>query len=589
MQKSILSAFFFLCICMLLSFSPEQASAASYINTKQVYTYEIMEQDIEELAKAYPDLIQYKVIGKSEYGRNIYAVSLGKGSSVSFINGSHHAREWMTTIVNMYMIDQYANAYKNGTSINGYNVRSILNDSTIWFLPMVNPDGVTLQQFGLKKFPKEDHDDLIKMNAGSTNFSRWKANAKGLDLNRQYDADWKNICCNPGKPYFKNYKGPKPHHAKEVTAVLDFVNEIKPEISVSYHSSGQILYWNFHQKGTQYNRDHALAKQIGRMTGYSLVYPKSNPSGGGFTDWFISHYNRPAFTPEIAPYVQETSPLLSVFPKVWNENKAVGLYVTKEGHKLFMGRYQSVQSAATKKVNNALLKSKALRPYHTTNIKTVSDLNISADFTNLFNDTGKLIKEAEQSLVNLTEADKTRLSIYIEEAKARRTDAARFIDAVNIGDKLLEQKAVFNRLLLQGKLDDTIVMNYNELSSSINKAEKVVSRIYGSEYRKLAGEKYISPSKISRESIIYEVSRYNLLGVIEDELEQQQYSQVKERFAMLERLEERSIQIKADGNKKYPGKYPDYPEIEAQLQIWKQSLAEKYKGVTNSELSNNVE
>ena len=113
-MKKFSFAFIFV---LLLSFYvglDESRAEAAIVNTNQVYTYEKMEQDIVKLAKAYPDLITYKVIGKSEYGRNIYAVSLGKGESAVFINGSHHAREWLTTSLNMNMIEQYAASYKSG-------------------------------------------------------------------------------------------------------------------------------------------------------------------------------------------------------------------------------------------------------------------------------------------------------------------------------------------------------------------------------------------------------------------------------------------------------------------------------------------
>src|SRR5690606_4848826 len=138
-----------------------------------------------------------KIVGKSEYGRDIYAVSLGKGEATSFINGSHHAREWLTTNLNMNMIDEYASAYRKNNSIDGFNVRRILNDTTIWFIPMVNPDGVILQQEGLQAYPKSMHNSLIAMNKGSRNFTRWKANIKGIDLNRQYDAGWSTIRNSP--------------------------------------------------------------------------------------------------------------------------------------------------------------------------------------------------------------------------------------------------------------------------------------------------------------------------------------------------------------------------------------------------------
>ncbi|VEF49621.1 peptidase M14 carboxypeptidase A [Bacillus freudenreichii] len=315
-----------------------KATDISFVDPHRVYSYSHMAVDMASLQKAYPDLIKYKVVGKSEYGRNIYAVSLGKGKPTAFINGSHHAREWLTTNLNMYMIEQYAKAYEKNTKIQGYDVRKVLNETTIWFMPMVNPDGVTLQQQGLKAFPKSTHASLIVMNNGSSNFKRWKANAKGVDLNRQYDAGWATIAGSPGRPSYKNYKGKAPATAAEVKAVLKLDAEIDPEIAVAYHTSGKILYWNYKQTGAAYNRDHAMAKTIGKMTGYGLVYPKSTPSGGGYTDWFIQARKRPGFTPEISKYYYETSPPLSEFSGAWRENQAVGLYVAQESAKLHKAR-----------------------------------------------------------------------------------------------------------------------------------------------------------------------------------------------------------------------------------------------------------
>ena len=220
---------------------PQSSINTTIVNPNKVYTYNHMVSDIKKLQRAYPDLIKYKIIGKSEYGRDIYAVALGNGKATSFINGSHHAREWLTTNLNMHMIEEYAKAYTKNSNIQGYNARNILNLTTIWFVPMVNPDGVTLQQEGLKAFPKSIHASLIEMNKGSTNFKRWKANAKGIDLNRQYDAGWATIKDSPAGPSYQIYKGTAPATASEVKAVLRLVSEINAEMAVAYHSSGKFF------------------------------------------------------------------------------------------------------------------------------------------------------------------------------------------------------------------------------------------------------------------------------------------------------------------------------------------------------------
>ena len=64
------------------------------------------------------------------------------------LDASTHAREHMTTNVLMEMIDQYTVAYANKSNFGKYNVRSVLSNVAIWFVPMVNADGVNLVQYG---------------------------------------------------------------------------------------------------------------------------------------------------------------------------------------------------------------------------------------------------------------------------------------------------------------------------------------------------------------------------------------------------------------------------------------------------------
>lgn len=311
------------------------ATKLSFVNPKKTYTYNHMSADIKKLAEAYPELITYKVVGKSEYGRNLYAVSLGKGKATTFINGSLHAREWISTNLNMYMLENYAKAYRQNKSIGGFNARKILNETTIWFMPMVNPDGVTLQQKGLSAFPAKDHASLIKMNAGSKNFKRWKANAKGVDLNRNFSVDWYTVSNNVGYPNYQNHKGSAPASAKETKAVINFLKVIKPQMTINYHTSGEILYWGYNQKGSNYTRDYSYAKTIANMTGYTIIPYGGYPSGGGFLQYFTETYKRPSITPELSPYAGNTNVPVSRFTKIWSQNKAVGLYAAQESAKLY--------------------------------------------------------------------------------------------------------------------------------------------------------------------------------------------------------------------------------------------------------------
>ncbi len=332
-----LAALLLICTLLLAAIpmygSPNvSAAGTAVVNPMQTYTYAIMVRDLNELAAAYPDLIKLDSIGKSEYGREIWQADLGKGEAVVLLNGSHHAREWITTILLMTMLDRYAQAYHRGDTWNGQSVRGLLDRVTLRFIPMVNPDGVTLQQQGLSAFPEEDHAALLAMNEGSANFKRWKANAKGIDLNRQYPADWANIRDPEPGPHYMNYKGTAPLQAKEAQAMYDAALKTQPEIALAYHSSGEILYWHFHNDKANMSRDSALAGRYAGMTGYRVVPPASNPSGGGFTDWFIQQFGRSGLTPELGRPAGEKHVPLSEWDRIWNQHRGTGWMLAEEGY-----------------------------------------------------------------------------------------------------------------------------------------------------------------------------------------------------------------------------------------------------------------
>lgn len=321
-----------LCCLWLLFFSFQHATYSEIINTNEPYSFEVLEQDLEELEASYPKDIIVKRIGHTHFNRSIYAVKLGKGERNIVLIGSHHGREWLTSVLLMKKLETYTKAYQNKEKLDNIPTE-LLDEVSIWFIPMLNPDGVTIQQNKLSMFPLKHRDKLKNMNQGSNNFERWKANAMGVDLNRQYPAGWKKLGKEPASPYYQFYKGKKPLEAKEVKALTKFIHEIDPLVAVAYHSAGREVYWNYFN-GKHFFRDRQIAMKIAKLTKYKLAKPPRHAVGAGFTDWFITAYHRPAMTIEISPLVGETSPPLSVFEDEWQRNQYVGVTLVKEARKL---------------------------------------------------------------------------------------------------------------------------------------------------------------------------------------------------------------------------------------------------------------
>lgn len=318
-HKSVMALFL---ILTLIFVTGAANGIPNLVQPKQVYTYEIMVRDMKRLASNYPELIRYRSIGQSEYGRNLWLIEVGNGPVNIVLNGSHHAREWITTITLMEMVESMARKEQAGYVWHDLRTNDLFDHVTFHIVPMVNPDGVTLQQKGLKAFPKKDHGAIVRMNEGSYNFERWKANAKGIDLNRQYPAGWKTIRDPEPAPSYMNYKGKKPLEAKEAKAMVTLTKELKPELAVSYHSSGEILYWSYNTESANIKRDRELAEAYSALTGYRVVKPVKNPSGGGYTDWFITEFGKPALTPELGKPAGESDVALSQWDYIWKQHQS---------------------------------------------------------------------------------------------------------------------------------------------------------------------------------------------------------------------------------------------------------------------------
>lgn len=299
-------------------------SFAAVLNVNKVYTYEALKHDLNKLEKTYPNALSIKSIGSSYFGREIWALKLGNGPKNILITGAHHGREWLTTNLLMKMIDTYADAYTNHKPLFGIDPH-LLDQISIWFVPMVNPDGVTIQQKGIHSFPLAFQSLLLEMNENSLNFKRWKANGIGIDLNRQYPAGWEEIKGDSNVNSYQFYKGTKPLQAREVQALVQFTREIHPLAAISYHTSGREIFWYYYNDENVVERDKKLAMKLSEVTGYPLNTPPVHATGGGYTDWFIQTFKRPAFTIEISYLVNETNPPLSVLKEEWQRNKKVAI------------------------------------------------------------------------------------------------------------------------------------------------------------------------------------------------------------------------------------------------------------------------
>jgi len=137
---------------------------------------------------------------------------------------------------------------------------------------------------------------LVVLNGGSTDFSLWKANGRGVDLNVNFAADWGKGVSNLTYAGAENYIGEYPFSEPETKALRAFTERIRPDYTVSYHTKGEEIYWYYYQPMSVCCRDKKLALALARSTGYALAYAKG--SVGGYKDWCIKALKIPSFTVE---------------------------------------------------------------------------------------------------------------------------------------------------------------------------------------------------------------------------------------------------------------------------------------------------
>jgi len=284
-------------------------------------TYEIVRRQIEGLKARYP-FLETGSIGKSVMGRELYYVRLGRGSREVSYNASHHANESITTPVLMKFIENYAKAYAARGSIQGYNIRELYDLTSMYIIPLVNPDGVDLVAY----WP--NYDDPAFTNAARLNRtglplpSVWKANIRGVDLNLNYPAEWEkekqeeleNGITGPGP---RDYGGEAPLSEPESRAMADVTRAHNFRIFIAFHTQGEVIYWQFQNYAPPVAL--TIANQFAAITGYAVEEGTPEAAYAGYKDWFLQEFRRPGYTFEVGRGVNPIP--LSQAPAIYRQNE----------------------------------------------------------------------------------------------------------------------------------------------------------------------------------------------------------------------------------------------------------------------------
>ena len=270
-------------------------------------TFEELNNQITGLSSN-PNL-DFFVVGYSTLGQPIYGVHLGNYSGKQiFIEAGIHAREYPSSLVVIKMIE-----YMSTQNLNG----------GVYVVPLSNPDGARIVLDGIDWIQCQKLKDyLLNINDGSTDFSQWKADAMGVDLNVNFDALWgegtQNVFC----PAPGNFVGFYSESEREVRELIDFSYRIRPALTLSYHTKGDVIYYGFELLSeSELTRDREIADFISTINGYTPT--QTVGSVGGYSDWASEYLKVPAYTIEVAPASAPTPVPIEFVEPAFEANKDV--------------------------------------------------------------------------------------------------------------------------------------------------------------------------------------------------------------------------------------------------------------------------
>jgi carboxypeptidase T len=267
------------------------------------FTYAQIQAHLDNMFNLYPSLIKQKIalpINSIE-GRPVYWLKISDNPNVDenepelLYTAVHHAREPASVaqlIMYMYyLLENYAT---------NPEVQYLVNNSEMYFVPLVNPDGYVYNQ-------------TTNPNGGGM----WRKNRRnngdgtyGIDLNRNYGYNWgyDNSGSSPNTNS-DTYRGTAAFSEPETQNLRDFCNLHQFKLCLNYHTYGNLLIYPWGYGNPAYTPDSAQFTEYGsHLTTYNkyafgtAIQTVLYTANGISDDWMYGEQNtKPkifAMTPE---------------------------------------------------------------------------------------------------------------------------------------------------------------------------------------------------------------------------------------------------------------------------------------------------
>ena len=259
-------------------------------------SYSEVNDSLRKLAQNFPSICKFDSMPIPTYEGNwIYGIKISDNPNIEeedeagfFVDGLHHSREWACPITVLFFADSMLEAYGVVPEIT-----EIINTTEIYCFPIINPDGY-LYDYPSGNYWRKDREPF--------------GGYIGTDPNRNYGACAPDIECDWGAvdegqathyPSQETFCGAYRNSGDETMAYTLYVKDHICNVSMSYHSHGEMVMWPWSWTGdptpdaTLYNTvGNRIADMIHRLgSGYydrGPVYSTIYPVSGASMDWFYS-------------------------------------------------------------------------------------------------------------------------------------------------------------------------------------------------------------------------------------------------------------------------------------------------------------
>ena len=208
-----------------------------------------------------PPAGEREIIGRSVEGRPITASRIGSGPvDVILVGGIHGGYEANSILLARRFAEHYRGA-----------LDELAPEFTLHVIENMNPDGLYRITGGA---------DPAEFDFRAVNTVPGRFNARGVDLNRNWDGQWRPVSYWRGREVDA---GTEPFSEPETRAVRDYFLRVDPVASVFFQSAAAFLWYSGAEEGWEESLELAQAYSVG--SGYRVLQPSG---GGGDNDFDIT-------------------------------------------------------------------------------------------------------------------------------------------------------------------------------------------------------------------------------------------------------------------------------------------------------------